>query len=164
MMHVFVSRPTWVLDEYKNGLDNFLCFLEEIGLKPRTLGVSDFPVKSPLDEVLAMFEQCDGTIVLGYPQIKIDIGYIKDKPVNGVYMATEWNHIEAGLAYAKNLPLLIIGHEENVSRGIFDKGVLNAFIHNADLKNPKWYKNNPLKGSILKWKDNCQLRKSTCKC
>ena len=154
MKHVFVSRPTWVSDEYKNGLDNFLCFLEEIGLKPRTLGVSDFLVKSPLDEVLSMFEKCNGTIVLGYPQIKINTGYIKDKLINDVYMATEWNHIEAGLAYAKKLPLLIISHK-NVSRGIFDRGVLNAFIHKADLKNPKWYKNNPLKGSILKWKDSC---------
>ena len=57
MMNVFVSRPNWVPDEYKKGLKNFLSFLKKIELEPRTLGVSDFPTKSPLDEVLDIFDE-----------------------------------------------------------------------------------------------------------
>lgn len=155
-MHVFVSRPTWVPSEFKAGLDTFLKSLAHMGITPRTLGSSDYPSKAPLDEVIGIMNECQGAIILGYPQIKISEGSIKETQLtNEITLATEWNHIEAALAYSKGIPLLVI-HHTNVSRGIFDRGVMNVFLHCIDLTSPTWSMNASLDGALEKWKDHCK--------
>lgn len=84
---------------------------------------------------------CDGAVILGYPQIQVVEGTIKGQPVETeIVLGTEWNHLEAGLAYAEGLPLLVV-HHLTVTRGIFDRGVLNAFLHSVDLTKPSWSMN-----------------------
>jgi hypothetical protein len=155
-VHIFVSRPTWVSSEFEAGLDTFLKSLAHMELIPRTLGSTDYPSKAPLDEVIEIMDECQGAIILGYPQIKITGGSIKETPLEReLILATEWNHIEAALAYSKSLPLLVI-HHTTVSRGIFDRGVMNAFIHTIDLTSPTWSMNTSLDGAITKWKEYCK--------
>lgn len=155
-MHIFVSRPTWVSSEYETGLDTFLKSLVHMGLTPRTLGSSDYPSKAPLDEVIEIMDECQGAIILGYPQVQIAKGTLKETPLESeLTLATEWNHIEAALAYSKGLPILVI-HHTTVSRGIFDRGVMNAFLHSIDLKSPTWCMNTSLDGAIAKWKEHCK--------
>jgi hypothetical protein len=61
MTYVFVSRPTWVAPNFEKGLASFLRLLENMKLKPRTLGAGgDYPSKSPLDEVIALMNECPG--------------------------------------------------------------------------------------------------------
>ena len=79
MIDIFLSRPTWVGDEFKPGLDNFLEFLKSHDLNPRTIGLSDYPSDSPLDEVISLIDKCNGAIILGYPQITISKGILKDE-------------------------------------------------------------------------------------
>jgi hypothetical protein len=79
MTNVFLSRPTWISKEYTKGLDNFLGFLSGHNLLPRTIGVSDYPNKSPLDKVISVMNECKGVIILGYPQIIVRTGIVKDK-------------------------------------------------------------------------------------
>ncbi|MCC2666875.1 MAG: hypothetical protein K0S63_791 [Gammaproteobacteria bacterium] len=155
-MNIFLSRPTWVSPELEEGLTNFLMSLSNMGLIPRTLGSSDYPSKAPLDEVIEIMEQCQGAIVLGYPQILIEKGVIKSKAVEKILsLPTEWNHIEAALAYSKGLPIIIL-HHTGVSRGVFDRGVMNAFVHEVDFSQPSWCLNSGLNGAIQKWKLNCE--------
>lgn len=118
MIDVFVSRPTWIPEEFREGLEGFLGLLKALELEPRTLGATDYPTKAPLDEVISLLDQCGGAVILGYPQIVVREGIVKGKTVQNELLATEWNHIEAGLAYARALPLLVI-HHIGVGRGIF---------------------------------------------
>lgn len=155
-MQIFVSRPTWVSSEFEEGLDAFLKSLEHMDLTPRTLGSSDYPSKAPLDEVIEVMNECQGAIILGYPQIQILEGTVKNTVLeNELTLATEWNHIEAALAYAKGLRMLVI-HHTTVSRGIFDRGVMNAYLHTVDLKSPTWCMQASLNGAIKKWKEHCK--------
>jgi len=155
-MHIFVSRPTWVSSEFEEGLSIFLMNLANMGLTPRTLGSTDYPSKAPLDEVLEIMEQCQGAIILGYPQLKIDSGFIKDTAIkSSITLPTEWNHIETALAYSKSLPIMIL-HHKGVSRGVFDRGVMNAFIHEVDFSKPGWCMAPELNGAFQKWKSNCE--------
>ena len=152
MVNVFISRPTWVPDNFKEGLENFLSFLEEMDLSPRTLGSTDYPTESPLDEVISLMSECKGIIVLGYPQTFISKGSFKDKEITEkVILATEWNHIEAGLAYARGIPLLLI-HHVGIQRGIFDRGAINSFVYEIDLANSDWLESAEIKGALLNWK------------
>ena len=155
MKDIFVSRPTWIENKYQDGLDNFMKMLTVHNLKPRTLGVTDYPNQAPLDEVIQLLNKCKGAIILGYPQIIINDGHIKgNKITNTVSLGTEWNHIEAGLAYALNLPLLVIHHTE-VGRGIFDKGTMSNFIYKKDFRLPNWSMEKDIQGAINNWKRKC---------
>jgi len=155
MIDVFVSRPTWVSAEFEPGLTGFLGFLKNLEINGRTLGATDYPSKSPLDEVISLMDQCAGAVILGYPQIVVTQGAIKDKVIQeDFYLPTEWNHIEAGLAYARGLPLLVI-HHLGVKRGIFDRGAIGGFLYERDLTKPAWPLAADLQGAIGKWKKDC---------
>ncbi len=153
MRDIFLSRPSWVGPEFKQGLEAFTNILKSYEMNPRTLGVSDYPVNTPLDEVISIMDQCVGTIILGYPQIEVKEGVLKGDTIDSsVILATEWNHIEAGLAYAKGLPLLVI-HHKGVQRGIFDRGAINKFLYEVDLSNSTWFSEESIIGAISAWRE-----------
>ena len=152
MIDVFVSRPTCLPDEFSRGLDRFFAFLDSHDLRPRTVGVTDYPAAAPLDEVIRLMGRCRGAIILGFPQIEVHTGALKGRPLeNPITLPTEWNHIEAGLAYASGLPLLVI-HHPGVVRGVFDRGAINRFIHEVDLRAPDWPLRPNISGAIKTWK------------
>jgi hypothetical protein len=155
MTNIFVSRPTWVELQFKRGLEAFLRLLETMKLAPRTLGAGkDRPSKSPLDEVIALMDECQGAIILGYPQVTATSGRCKDRERSEpLVLATEWNHIETGLAYAKGLPLLTI-HHSGVTRGVFDRGAINSFIHEVDMADSGWSLSEQISGALEKWTSN----------
>lgn len=160
-MNIFISRPTWVDEPYRKGLEIFLTRLNDLGFQPHTLGTTDYPTKAPLDGVIEIMSQCKGAVILGYPQISISSGSIKDENIEGtIVLPTEWNHIEAGLAYSKKLPLLVI-HHIGIVRGIFDRGAINSFLFSKDLTNPEWSTKDDISGAIRSWRDEVLGFKST---
>lgn len=151
MKNIFLSRPTWVGPEYEQGLELFIRYLTDSNFSPRTLGTTDYPTQSPLDEVILLMQQCKGAIILGYPQIFVESGRIKNETIDSpISLGTEWNHIEAALAYSLNIPILVI-HDLNVSRGIFCRGTINSFLYSTDLKNPNWFMENDILGALKTW-------------
>lgn len=160
MKEIFISRPNWISEEHEEGLENFYNLLNTIDLNPRTIGQSDYPNESPLDEVIELMKKCSGTIVLGIPQLEISKGILKGKEVNNILLGTEWNHIEGALARSLNQPLLII-HHNKVKRGIFDRGAINSFMYSVDMSNPSWCMSKEITGAISNWKNKLtdQLKK-----
>ena len=98
--------------------------------------------------------ECKGAIVLGYPQIIIARGQCRDADCSGLSLPTEWNHIEAALAYSQQLPLLVI-HHRGIKRGVFDRGAVSTFLHEVDLLDPTWPMQPSTNGALLKWKKDC---------
>lgn len=159
-MSVFISRPNWIDPKMKRGLDNFLGFLRDVGLNPRTLGVTDLPARVPLDEVIEILDECSGAIILGYPQMKVSSGAKKNRKITKSFLLpTEWNHIEAALAYARGFPIMII-HHKGISGGVFERGVTNTYIHNIDLSKDNWFENGKLNEFVLSWKERCKIGKA----
>jgi hypothetical protein len=153
-MEVFVSRPTWIHDSFREGLRVFLTRLSDLGINARTLGATDQPTRAPLDEVISLLDKCRGAVILGYPQIQINTGQLKNQWLEApLSLPTEWNHIEAGLAYARKLPLLVI-HHVGIARGIFDRGALNSFLFERDLTDSAWASTEDIGGAIRSWRDN----------
>ncbi|MBA7525591.1 hypothetical protein ES705_17744 [subsurface metagenome] len=157
MINIFCSRPTWVAEEFKEGLTGFLAFLGTHGLKPRTIGSTDYPTESPLIEVIRLMDECEGAIILGYPQIYVIKSNIKGLEKNDFPIPTEWNHIEATLAFSKNLPLLVI-HHKGISGGIFDHGAISKFIYEKDLSKNTWFLSDNISGALMKWKASITQR------
>ena len=160
MIDIFLSRPTWVAPQFERGLDAFLQLLDSCGLKPRTLGTTDYPAKAPLDEVCDLMGACQGAIILGYPQIEIATGTLKGRAIERLSLGTEWNHIEAALAYSQRMPLLLI-HHEGIGRGVFDRGTLNSFVYSRDLTDGAWSLARDLNGALTKWRSTLRDRQTS---
>ncbi|MCY4086247.1 MAG: hypothetical protein OXG37_05000 [Actinomycetia bacterium] len=153
MKPVFVSQPTWVPPEHRPGLDKFKNLLWEHDLDPRSIGITDIPSQVPLDEVIKLLEHCYGAIILGIPQIEVQSGKLKGVKITSPFsLGTEWNHIEAALAYSLQLPVLVI-HDVTVGRGIFDRGAANAFIHAVDFSSDSWSLTDRISGVLETWSD-----------
>ena len=151
MRDIFLSQPTCIPKKQNKGIEDFCKWLKTMGLNPRTLGKTDSPVTDPLNEVLKMLKECSGMIVLGVPQIRVKTGTLKEKKITKpLKLATEWNQIEAALAYSKKMPLLII-HDIGVSRGIFDHGALANFIHEVDFNDKGWYLKENIMQALKTW-------------
>ena len=151
MINIFISRPTWVEKEFRDGLEGFLSFLETHDLKPRTIGSTDYPTEVPMDEVITLMGECEGAIILGYPQIHVIKSKIKDSEKDDYPLPTEWNHIEATLAYAKNMPLLII-HHKGIDKGIFEHGATSKFIYETDFTKANWFLSENISKALIRWK------------
>jgi hypothetical protein len=150
---IFLSRPNWIDPRYEKGLNGFLSLLQAHGLQPRTIGTTDFPCKSPMDEVITLMRKCVGAVVLGFPQVVIEKGFIKDKVVSQpISLSTEWNHIEAALAHCLGIPILVL-HDKTINRGVFERGALNSFIYSFDFTDPSWPLGQVTTGAVKSWVD-----------
>jgi len=151
MKSIFLSVLTNIPEKYIEEYDNFLNLLKLQNLTVRTLGTTDFAHKTPLEEVAELMYQCEGAIVLGFSQLLVTEVELNNKKIKTPFhLTTEWNHIEAAIAYSIGLPILVI-HDSNISRGIFDKGVLNSFLYMYDLTQKSWSSSKEITGAIAKW-------------
>ena len=155
---VFVSCPTKLNKAQDRSRDQILRELGRLQLEPRALGRSDYPSEFPLREVCVIAKHCSGGIILGFQQFIATAGFWK-KGTNeetrlgrgkSAYFPSPWNHLEAGMLFGLQLPLLIF-REESVRGGVFDEGVTDVFIHNTpggDLKDAKL---EAFREVLLKW-------------
>jgi len=139
MIEVFVSRPNWVPSLFQNRLHSFYSLLPEFGFNPNTIGQNHVPLKTPFEEVSAVMRKCQCTIVLGLPQIFVEKGHIKQVALEAPFkLPTEWNQIETTMSLMLNLPTLVLLHKGVSSRGIFERGASNSFVHEFDVSKHDW--------------------------
>jgi hypothetical protein len=110
------------------------------GLRPLTLGRSDYDVSSPLNPVKKMMDRCKGAIILGFERTHCLIGYDKEDSKNEKefthrYLSTPWNQIEAGMAYQKGVPILIMKESHLEPYGILDPKLTGFYVYELNIKN-----------------------------
>jgi hypothetical protein len=139
MIDTFISRPNWAPPMIEKELELFYQLLDDQGFKAHTIGKTQTSLRTPFDDVRRLMSKCKCTIVLGLPQIFIDEGSIKHEPLTAKLMLpTEWNQIEATMSLMLELPTLVLLHKHVSSRGIFDRGAGNIFVHSFDSTEPNW--------------------------
>ena len=155
---VFVSCPTKLNTGQDQSRGRILRELERLQLEPRALGRSDYPSEFPLREVYVIAKHCSGGIILGFEQFVATVGVWKKGTkeqthlVRGapVHFPSPWNHLEAGILFGLQLPILIF-REGPVRGGVFDEGVTDVFIHSipdGDLRDSKL---EAFREVLLKW-------------
>lgn len=139
MIETFVSRPTWAPPPIEAKLTAFYQLLEDSGFNANTIGKSQAPLKSPFEDVRRLIKKCRCTIVLGLPQVFMHSGMVKQVPIHGhLTLPTEWNQIEATMSLMLNLPTLVLLHKSVASRGVFDRGAADVFVHEFDVMEETW--------------------------
>ena len=153
---VFVSSPTSLSQAQRNTRQRIFRFLDDLNLEPRALGQSDYPTLLPLREVLTIARHCSGAVILGFEQIRATSGVVKPgtaKPeqiVKPLSFPTPWNHLEAGILFSMELPMLVF-REPGIKGGIFDNGVTDVFIHDMPVSRLSRTEEVALKDVFLKW-------------
>ncbi|HEX5345086.1 MAG TPA: hypothetical protein VFX55_21495 [Duganella sp.] len=139
MIETFVSRPNWAPPIMEERLADFYRLIEELGFKANTIGKSQTPLRTPFEDVRRLMKRCKCTIVLGLPQIFMYSGSVKFVDINThLYLPSEWNQIEATMSLMLELPTLVLLHKQVASRGIFDRGAANIFVHEFDVMADGW--------------------------
>jgi hypothetical protein len=155
---VFVSAPSKLNKTQDLSRDRIVRELHRLQLEPRALGRSDYPAEFPLREVLVIAKHCSGGIILGFSQFTATAGIWKPgtkeasriekgKPVS---FPTPWNHLEAGILFGLQLPLLIF-REEGIRGGVVDDGVTDVFIHAMPEGDIKKDRLEAFREVLLKW-------------
>lgn len=98
--------------------------LRSEGIDPRTVGRNTFSADSPLKTVKDLMGRCHGTIVLALERTYFPIGLERRGGPNEAHLSevrypTPWNQIEAGMAFTRGLPLMVI-----VEKGLQNEGLL----------------------------------------
>ena len=145
---VFISCPSRLNEKQKEYNEKINCLLADFGFERRALGISDYATDYPLKEVYDLAKHCAGGVILGFEQIYIEKGLSKrgtsyEKALNEISIPTPWNHLEAGILYSLQIPLLII-REKRIEGGIFDYGTSAYFVHDFE-------SDVDLKKVLLKW-------------
>lgn len=142
MLNTFLSRPTTVTGDQAEFCRGLEARLTSCGLQPQTVGLNQFGNEVPLMTVRRLMESCYGAVVLGLAQFSVTNGVSKpgtsdERRVRSVRFPTPWNQLEAGIAFALDLPLLIVCEAGVQPDGIFDPQIGDRFIHQTDLS-LKW--------------------------
>jgi hypothetical protein len=124
---IFLSVGSGLSDDQEQFYGELRDVLRSHGLNPRTLGRTDYlPDNAPLDGISEVLDECRGMIVLAlersHAQVLIDRpGTASEQTHRDVRLPTVWNQIEATMAYAKQLPLLVIVDERLKSEGLLEE-------------------------------------------
>lgn len=153
---VFVSCPTSLNTAQLGSRKLILDELKRFELEPRALGRSDYPTELPLREVAVIARHCAGGVVLGFAQIEVLRGRMKSgtpaeaSTPTGMRIPTAWNHLEAGILYGLDIPLLVF-REDGVEGGVFDSGVTDVFVHRMPEPPLSKSTRSGLDGVFMKW-------------
>jgi hypothetical protein len=122
---VFLSAPSNRTPTQDSICERLAEMLNRDGLVLDSLPPHDYPPSGALAEVARRIGGCAGVVVLGLS---------RGGPESDTLSAgtTPWTHVEAGLAYGRDVPLLLL-REPAVSTGAFDDVVSGHRAHVVEL-------------------------------
>lgn len=123
--HIFLSAPS----DRTAAHDSLCAWLTDLlgreGLVLESLHRCDYSSSDALAEIGRRLAGCAGMVVLGLRPVGAD-------PTGAAAGVTPWTHVEAGMAYGRGLPLLLL-REQGVNTGVFDDAVDGLHAHVVDL-------------------------------
>lgn len=111
--------------------ETFISAVEELlsskGLRPRTVGRTDFTVQKPLRPILDLMESCSGAIIIAFERFHFERGVEFPggpnwTPQADIRLPTVWNQIEATMAYTLGKPLLAVADSRLRDEGLLEDG------------------------------------------
>jgi hypothetical protein len=134
---VFISAPSWRTGQDEAAVRELIAILAEHGLATEILPRSEYQPFGQLSEVRRRIAGCHGAIIFGLGQLRIETAH--SLPISGgsqalkdVDLPTPWNQIEAGLAFALDLPLLIVS-PSTCDQGVFSREISEAEVHHVEV-------------------------------
>lgn len=159
---VFLSYPKPCHSVQQQFLTKLIEYLNSRGFSPRTLGVTDYDMDTPLKAIRRMMIESNGLMTIAFRRTLIEKGAArfgtdipgqKAQSVNGVWLSSPWSQIEAAMAYQLGLPLLILREAGVLEEGLLEKGVVGLYMPEFDLDESinDYFNSGQWTGVIGKW-------------
>jgi hypothetical protein len=122
--NVFISIGSQFADQQGKFLDGLIDLLRSCDIEPRVINKTDYPTGNPLKDISRIMRECQGVIIVAYERTYFDSGIEKrkspqEKPLESVRYTTPWNQIEASMAFALGLPIIVM-----MEKGLREEGLL----------------------------------------
>lgn len=154
MPKVFISAGTVATPTQQQAIEIVVGCLENAGLSPRRMGVNEWSHDQPLRAIRKVIQECDGIAVIAFERIHFPAGteHTKqgDKSLTDRRLPTVWNHIEAAIGYANDLPLLVIAEKRLWEQGLLES-MYDWNVYWTDFS-PTDFRSERFKGWLQSWK------------
>jgi hypothetical protein len=149
---IFLSCAKGYLSCQETFLGDVEKYLLDCGLRPMTLGRTEYSIDAPLEAIRRLMAGSFGIISIafrrtfvseGYDRPNSDIGEIEFNR-SGTWLSSLYCQIEPAMAYQIGLPLLIWRENGVVAEGLLDRGAAGLSMPEfdlatpPDLTDPKW--------------------------
>src|SRR6266568_9567220 len=133
---IFLSLPSCRAAEQEALVERFTKMLEKDGLIAEELPRSEYAQFGQLSEVRRRMSGCSGAVIFGFGQQGDENTVLPcttgSSSIQQHSAPTPWNHIEAGIAFVLDLPLLVMSFAEP-GRGIFDRTISEQSVYRLPL-------------------------------
>lgn len=134
---VFLSRPGALDVRQIEMIERVRELVKSHGLEPIDLPREEYDKTRVLSNLSGRMNDCASVIIFGFKSLYVRAAtYRPDtedaKTVRNVYLPTPWSHIEAGMAFMKKIPVLVLA-EEGILDGFFDEGIDDPMIARCPL-------------------------------
>ena len=138
---IFLSYPKPYLKVQEEFIERINKALQDRGLEPRTLGVTDYDMNAPLTAIRRLMLESSGMITIAFRRSLIekgvekpqsDIGY-KEHKLSDKWLTSPFCQIEPAMAYQLGLPILIFREDGVIDEGVLEKGVVGIYMPTFDL-------------------------------
>jgi len=124
--NIFISVGTPATKEQEDFIVAVETRLRSEGLIPNTVGRNMFSIDSPLKTIDDLMNNCCGVFIIALERTYFPKGFAKrggteESVLKDTKYPTTWNQIEAAMAYAKKMPLMVIVEEGLKSEGLLSK-------------------------------------------
>lgn len=137
---IFLSYPKPYTKKQEEFVVKLSQYLESRGLKPRTLGITDYDMDAPLTAIRRLMMESNGLITIAFRRAFIEKGSGKPKSDNEYDISNQWltspySHIEPAMAFQIGLPILIFRESGVIADGILEQGVTGLYMPEINLDN-----------------------------
>lgn len=159
---IFLSYPKPCFGRQKEFIARIRAYLEQRGLEPRTLGVTDYDMSAPLTSIRRLMIESNGLLTVafrrtfvekGTARLRTDVEGLTEAPIDGTWLTTPWAHIEPAMAYQLGLPILILREKGVLDDGILERGVVGLYMPELDLNGAfdAYFSSAEWQGMIGRW-------------
>lgn len=161
---IFLSCGTTYTSEQEAFVSAVEKYLHNHDCETNTVGRNSFSISQPVKFARDLISKCDGIVVIAFERVRVDKGRDKpdskdEKTVDGRLLPTVWNHMEAAMGYAHDLPILTL-----VASGLYREGMLSdrfEWLAQEVKLTPNYLTEDQFNQAFKDWLDRIKERKRT---
>jgi hypothetical protein len=139
---VFLSYPSPHLQSQSSFIASLCANLRSRDLEPRTLGVNEYDVDTPLRAVRRLMLESNGLITVAFRRTWVregisrrgaDANGARETEFSDQWLTSPWCHIEPAMAFQLGLPIILLRESGVIADGVLEKGVVGLYMPSFSL-------------------------------
>jgi hypothetical protein len=160
-MKVFLSVGATYNEKQESFVSTFETFLGQNGCERLTVGRGNYFASQPIVSARDLMQEADAVVVIAFTRLRIDRAIDKpgsesEKEILNRNYPTVWNQLEAAMAFALKLPLLVLIEDSVYQEAMLkDRLEYRALITDLD---KRLFSSEEFRGIFMDWKRIAESR------